>query len=208
MKGKYYVYIHKLNNEVIYVGKGSGSRKYFSHRNKRWKEIVGDNKLLVEIEIVKRFEIEEEAFQLEKEIIIYYKNIGQCKANVNVGKEHIDVVKKRISESMKGYRNPMYNKGFSIDHRKKLSDARKGERNHLYGKTGAKHNCSKPIVAIFPSGKRIEASSKNELSKIMEVEYNLSPSMINRLLASGKPLEARYKKHEKIRGVVIQYIYS
>lgn len=29
MEGKYYVYTQKLNDEVIYVGKGSGSRRYF-----------------------------------------------------------------------------------------------------------------------------------------------------------------------------------
>ncbi|WP_051405109.1 NUMOD3 domain-containing DNA-binding protein [Bacillus cihuensis] len=206
MKGKYYVYLHMLNDEVVYVGKGSGSRKYFSHRNEQWQKIVGDNKSLIKIEIVKRFDDEEEAYKFEKELTAYYKSIGQCRANINIGKSHADIIKQKISERGKGKNNSMYGRKFSDKHKNKLSEAHRGERNHLYGKTGADHNCSKPIVAIFPNGKRIEASSKNELSEIMKNEYNVSPSMMNRLVSSGEPLKARYKKHEKLKGLIVQYI--
>nr|WP_054549545.1 NUMOD3 domain-containing DNA-binding protein [Lysinibacillus sphaericus] len=208
MKGKYYVYIHKLNDEVIYVGKGSGSRKYFAHRNKCWQKIVGENKSQVRIEIVKRFDNEEQAYKFEKELTLYYKNIGQCKANINIGRNHTDISKRKISQSIKGSSNAMYGKSFTEEHRKKLSEAHKEKRNYFYGKRGAEHNCSKRIVVIFPDGQRIESSSKRELSEIMKEKYNLSPSMINLLIASGKPLEAKYKKHEKIKGIVVQYIDS
>jgi len=208
MEGKYYVYVHKLNDEVIYVGKGSGSRMYFSHRSEQWKKVVGENKALIKIEVVKRFDDDEKAYKFEKELTAYYKSIGQCKANINIGKNHVEIVKQKISEKVKGKNNSMYGKKFSNEHKRKLSEAHKRENNHLYGKTGAKHNCSKPIVAIFPDGKRIEAPSKNELSEIMKNEYNVSSSMINNLIKSGEPLRARYKRHEKAKGVMVKYIVA
>ena len=206
MEGKYYVYIHMLNDEVIYVGKGSGSRMYFSHRSEQWKKVVGDNKALIKIEVVKRFDDDEQAYKFEKELTAYYKNIGQCKANINIGKNHAEIVKQKISEKLKSKNNSMYCKKFSNEHKHKLSKAHQGERNHLYGKTGSQHNRSKPIMAIFPDGTLIGALSKVELSEILRNEHNVSPSMINNLIKSGEPLQARYKKHEKVKGLIVKYI--
>ncbi|MGJ3195089.1 NUMOD3 domain-containing DNA-binding protein [Peribacillus frigoritolerans] len=122
---KYYVYMHVLNDEVIYVGKGSGSRRYFSHRSKRWKEIVGDNKALIKIEIVERYDDEEDAYKHEEQLTTYYKSIGQCKANINIGKKHSKESKRKISEKGKGENNSMYGKKFSEAHRRKLSESHK-----------------------------------------------------------------------------------
>ncbi|MGG4467381.1 NUMOD3 domain-containing DNA-binding protein [Paenibacillus alvei] len=125
---------------------------------------------------------------------------------MNIGKYHSEISKKRISERVKGNNNSMYGKKLSNDHKQKLSESHKGEKNRLYCKTGIEHNCSKLIVAVFPNGKRIEASSKKELSIIMKTAYNISSSMISNLIRTGQPLRARYKKHEKAKGLIVRYL--
>lgn len=86
-----------------------------------------------------------------------------------------------------------------------MSESRTGDKNHLYGKDGRNHNCTKLIVPIFLNGNQIEAPSKNELSEIMKNEYHSSPSMINNVIKSDEPLNARYKKHEKAKGMIVRY---
>lgn len=204
---EYYVYTHELNGEIIYCGKGTGNRAIdFWRRRKQWKKVVGDNKILIKVDIVQWFETEEDTYEYEKELTLYYKNIGQCRGNINIGKYHAEETKRLISEKGKGKNNSMYGKEFSDEHKRKLSEARKGERNHLFGKTGGEHNCAKSIVAIFPDGTKIEATSKVELSEILKDDYNVSPSMINNLIKSGEPLQARYKKHEKAKGLIVRYV--
>ncbi|PGW18559.1 hypothetical protein COD90_07925 [Bacillus cereus] len=204
---KYYVYIHTLNDEVIYVGKGCGKRaRELSKRNERWKEIVGDNTHLIDITIVKHFADENEAYEHEKQLTAYYKNIGQCRANINIGNNHAEETKKMLSEIGKGENNSMYGKKFSAEHKKKLSQAHKGKRNRLYGKTGAEHNLSKTAIAMFPNGKEIKAPSRNELAEIIKSEYGISASMVNQLILTEEPFQARYKKHEKAKGMIVKYI--
>ena len=69
----YYVYRHILNDEVIYVGKGSKRRIF--HGNREYDINI------VEKEIVRRFEDEGEALKFEEQLIKYYISIGQCKYN-------------------------------------------------------------------------------------------------------------------------------
>lgn len=67
---KHYVYVHrrKDNNEIFYVGKGTGSR-YRTHktRSKEWEEIV--SKYGVLYEIIKYFETNIEAMEYETYLI-------------------------------------------------------------------------------------------------------------------------------------------
>lgn len=70
---KYYVYLHKRSTDdsVFYVGKGTGNRAYKQHgRSKHWKNVVNKNGLTVHI--YKDGLSEDDAFQLEKELIAYY----------------------------------------------------------------------------------------------------------------------------------------
>ncbi|PFX62965.1 hypothetical protein COL36_06560 [Bacillus wiedmannii] len=204
---KHYVYTHELHGEIIYVGKGQKHRaKEFSKRSKRWKNVVKNNVNLVKAQVVKYFETEQEAYSYETELTEYYKSMGQCKANINIGQKHAEETKKLLSEMAKGENNPMYGKKFSAEHKKKLSQAHKGKRNCLYGKTGAEHNCSKTAIAIFPSGKEIKAPSRNELAEIIKSEYGISASMIKQLILTEEPFQARYKKHEKAKGMIVKYI--
>ncbi|HFK1517143.1 TPA: NUMOD3 domain-containing DNA-binding protein [Bacillus cereus] len=204
---KHYVYTHELYGEIIYVGKGQRYRaKEFSKRSKQWKNIVKNNVKLIKTQIVKYFETEEEAYSYEAELTEYYKRIGQCKANISIGKKHGEETKKLLSEIAKGENNPMYGKKFSVEHKKKLSQAHKGKRNCLYGKTGAEHNLSKTAIAIFPNGEEIKAPSRNELAEIIKSEYGISASMINQLILTEEPFQARYKKHEKAKGMIVKYV--
>lgn len=203
----YYVYTHELHGEIIYVGKGQKRRvKEFSKRSKRWRDIVKNNVNLVKAEIVKYFETEQEAYSYESELTEYYKSIGQCKANINIGQKHAEETKKLISEKGKGENNPMYGKTFTNQHKRKLSSSNAGERNYYYGKTGAEHSRSKEAIALFPNGKEIKASSKNELAEILKDEYSISVSMVTRLILTEEPFQARYKKHEKAKGMIVKYI--
>ncbi|WP_027956349.1 NUMOD3 domain-containing DNA-binding protein [Halobacillus kuroshimensis] len=206
MEEKYYVYTHELDGEIIYVGKGSRYRaKNFGHRREKWKEIVSDKEHLIKVDIVGWFQDEMQAYATEEELIRYYKKQGLCKANVSIGRKHAEEIKSLISEKVKGLNNSMYGKTFTNEHKRNLSESRKGPKNHLYGKTGREHTSSKRAVAIFPNGKKVQAHSKKELVAIITEEYGISGSMINRLFASGEPFQARYKKHERAKGMVVMY---
>lgn len=78
----FYVYIHKKisNDEVFYVGKGFGKRAWKkTSRSEYWKRI--ENKYGRYVEIVKDGLQEDEAFELEKEIISYYGRKNLCNLN-------------------------------------------------------------------------------------------------------------------------------
>jgi hypothetical protein len=88
MNNVYYVYIHRRgdNNEVFYVGKGKGNRAYNTvGRNNYWKNIYkkcGRKVELVEVDIS-----EQSAFDLEMELIKFYRESGHTLANLTNGGE-------------------------------------------------------------------------------------------------------------------------
>lgn len=88
MEQKYYVYkwFIESTNEVFYIGKGSENRyKDISRRNQIFKQEYYNVFSDCKSEIIKYFDTEDEAFQYEKEMIAYYKSIGQAKANLDNG---------------------------------------------------------------------------------------------------------------------------
>lgn len=106
---KYYVYRHYIEGNTFYVGKGQEDRAYVYGRNKTWKNIVNKNNNNYEIEIIKFFNKEDEAYKFEKELTEYYKSIGQCEANIMIGKG-----------SLRGENNGMYGKKHSEETVKKI----------------------------------------------------------------------------------------
>lgn len=116
---KYYVYIWKTthDNNVFYVGKGSGNRyKSMKDRNVYFKNIR--KKYDCKCEIVKFFDNEQDAYDYELELGMYYKNIGQaraCKALGNVNK-YIDyeTLTKMKKTTFKKNNKP-WNKGKKMD---------------------------------------------------------------------------------------------
>ena len=83
-----YFYVYKWYNidtgEIFYIGKGCKNRyKETKKRNQIFKQYYQNHNCTVEI--VEYFDIEEEAFNKEKELISYYRNINQCIANLDDG---------------------------------------------------------------------------------------------------------------------------
>lgn len=70
----------------------------------------------------------------------------------NKEKYHSEESKRKISEAMKGEKNPFYGKHHSEECIRKMSDAHKGnfvgEKNPFYGKTGEKNPKSKSVYQI------------------------------------------------------------
>lgn len=78
---KYTVYLHLLNNEVVYVGSGIWyrCRRYTNRRNSEHKQLMKDGK--IEYKFVGEFDREEDARNYEKKLIKKYKKLGQAKFN-------------------------------------------------------------------------------------------------------------------------------
>jgi hypothetical protein len=81
---RFYVYLHlKPSGEVFYVGKGTGKRAWSRNlRNRHWKYIVACHGFVVQIHTDKL--TEDQAFELEKQLIKHYKETGTL-ANVTDG---------------------------------------------------------------------------------------------------------------------------
>lgn len=86
MGKKFYVYkwFNIKTDEVFYIGKGSGKRyKDLYHRNKDFMEYYNNNSC--SSEIIEYFELEEDAFKKEHELIQEYRKKGQAQANLDDG---------------------------------------------------------------------------------------------------------------------------
>lgn len=159
----YYVYEHiRLdNNTCFYVGKGRGKRCNYKSRNEHHDRIV--NKVGMKVNIVKDKLTEDEAYQLEKELISHYVfdlgygiDIIGYNNNPNenghltnhtfggdgsYGMVHSEEWRKQHSIDMTGKNNPMY--GVNVwdtysdekkkEIRKKLSELNSQENNPMYG---------------------------------------------------------------------------
>jgi hypothetical protein len=129
-----YRHIRLDRNEPFYIGIGSdtGCRaRDKKKRNKIWKDIIA--KTEYEIQILFDNLSWEEACTKEIEFIKLYGRICNkdgCLANLSLGGEGYlnpsDDVRKTLSDSKLGEKNPMYGKVFSAEHISKLKEARKG----------------------------------------------------------------------------------
>ena len=109
---KYYTYTHSIpNGDVFYVGKGKDKRVYStSDRPLAWRKLVEDNQG-VKMEIVERFDSEEDAFNHERELIAKYKAKGCELVNLTSGGKGINdycyslEVRQAKSEMMTGWKH-------------------------------------------------------------------------------------------------------
>jgi len=173
----FYVYewIRLDTNEPFYVGKGQGDRAYsLKYRNKHFHNIV--NKVGLEncaVVILHDNLTENEALEIECWYIHQYKYLGPYNlTNITDGGEGLsnpsEEVRRKMSESHTGEKNPMYGKKLSEEARRKISEARKGKKHTeearrkmseaqwLKGKgyliSGENNPRAKAIILIFPDG--------------------------------------------------------
>lgn len=106
---KFYVYrwFNTDNGKTFYIGKGCRRRyKEVNRRNKLFLDYYNANSC--NVEIIDYFDNEQKAFEKEKELILYYKSIGECFCNLDDGgKGGVNFV---WNEDMKNYMskyNPM-----------------------------------------------------------------------------------------------------
>jgi len=136
---KYYIYIHtKLNGEVFYVGKGVNNRAYSTHhRNRLWHYIAKSGYNII---ITDYYETKEEYDIAEIELIAEYRSLGCELVNQTIGGDGGSSgrvwsmeTRKRLSENVKGKKNPMFGRKLSDAERKERSERIKGEKNVFFG---------------------------------------------------------------------------
>jgi len=169
----FYVYEHwRLDkDECFYVGKGSAGRAYSrNRRNSHWKNIVAKLERLgfaYEVRIVASNLTEEEAFNLERERILFWRDIVDLTNLTNggegpVGYTHSVEAKNkisaasasrvlppdfgaRVSKGKTGKPSPMKGTKFSDEHKQKLSIAHKGKKMSFEAR--AKMSASKKALS-------------------------------------------------------------
>ncbi len=146
-KNKYYVYIHRRNdtNDVFYVGKGNGRRANSKHRRSDWWNSIVAKAGGFTVEFAEKEMSEESAFDLEIELIKFYRENGYTLCNHTDGGEgpsgmvHTEEAKAKIALAHKGNK---YNVGrkHSDEIREKLSKSKKGRNKGQTHNRGRKHS--------------------------------------------------------------------
>lgn len=221
INAKYYVYIWKIkeNQEVFYVGKGSGNRyKSMKDRNKHFKNIRA--KYDCECEIVKYFDDEEKAYEYELELGKYYKSIGQARACHVLGniRKYIDddtLSKMKKTTFKKNYIPWNKGKKMSDELRKKLSDSHKGKKQSEETKKKRSNSLKGHNVSDKTIKKCIETHSKkvleidaltekviNEYNSSAEIarKYNVKPSTICQRIKYKRIINGKYLIHKEQYG--------
>lgn len=89
MSNRFYVYAYYLKStgEIFHIGKGTKNRykDKKTHRNQYFLNMINKYKDDVYVKILQNNLTEQEAWNLERELINYYKSIGQCKTNFHEG---------------------------------------------------------------------------------------------------------------------------
>lgn len=191
----FYVYAHydPTTKEVKHVGKGRLGRAYSFGKTRRYSEHrlwlidLKSKGLKPIVKYIKRGLSEEEAFILERETIIKYKNMGFNLNNGTLGgkgafgRSWSKESRSKLSASLKGKPSGMLGKKHSGEVRKKMSISRLkirdqisknmsvkmlGSGNHRFGKPA--HN----IRAVI--GKNIITNEEKKFSSIKEAAIYLS----------------------------------
>lgn len=162
-----YRHIRLDNNLPFYIGIGSDSdykRANSKHnRNKYWKNII--KKTTYKVDIIFNDLSWEEACKKEIEFITLYKNYNIKLANLTMGGEGLfqpnNEIIKKISNSKKGIKNPMYGKSWSIEKKQQMIQRMTGPNNPNYAKTIS--DKQKEIISNAQKGR---IKSKEEKEKI------------------------------------------
>ena len=145
--GEYYFGSSFRAKRDSYWGKGRKIKEQISKYGKEnfVKEILGefDDRTIahkVENDYIEQFINDDKCLneRLEHKFRLYGEEsrakIGAANAIANRGKTLSEEHRAKISDALRGEKNPMYGKTFSEEHRAKLSAAHRGEKNPMYGK--------------------------------------------------------------------------
>lgn len=145
MESNKVVYIHrkKTDNSVFYVGMGSLKRAYCKQRNEWWNKVVDKHGYIVEI--YKDGLTQEEAFELEIELIAKYgrrdlKNgqlINQTKGGIAVEGISCNISKKKSKSLKSVIRTDEWKNKISIAHKGKIK-SKEHRENIAKARTGTK----------------------------------------------------------------------
>ena len=148
MTKKFFIYQHKTADTmtVFYIGKGSLKQGGFDRayvtkrRSKFWQAIVAKHGLVVEI--IESFQTEEEAFEMERKLIAFYKrrSDGGTLCNMTLGGDgHLGLpvspsAREKLSAALSGEKHPNWGKKLSAETCRKKSESLKASPNNLKGK--------------------------------------------------------------------------
>lgn len=153
-----YAYYLKSTNHIFHIGKGTGNRykNTSNSRNQYFKNIINKYKDDVDVKILKNNLTEQEAWDLEKELIKKYKSLGQCETNLheggcggNTGNYDNPERSRKLSEAAKkriGAKNPHYGKHLTEEQKKRISECHKGKKLSLEHIQKLKEANSKPFT--------------------------------------------------------------
>jgi len=159
----FYVYVHRkaTTGQIFYVGKGHGDRLKWTHsRSKFWNSIVKKHGFTYEV-IADNLQ-EWYAFEIEKEIILFYGRENLCNLTDGgdgpSGAKRTEETKKKISISKSGENHfcfgkfgkdsPSFGRVASAETKKKMSIARLGCKHHFFGVKDDKHQNAKKIKCV------------------------------------------------------------
>jgi hypothetical protein len=203
---KFYVYQHRRadTGEVFYIGKGHGKRLYSKNRNNYWKRIVDKHGLVVEV--VKEDLTEDEAFQLEVELIKQYKEQGLSLSNMTdggegtVGRITTEASRVNYSKARLGEKNPMFEKSHDLVAREKIRVA--SVRNHANPEYKEKVREKLKLVVVTEK-------KKEQIRKALKGVKHTEERRLNQSLAKkGKPSNRKgivmsEEQKEKIRQALL-----
>lgn len=166
----YYVYLHirNDNNEVFYVGKGKNHRaKSRVGRSEWWKRIV--DKYGYTIEYIEKDLSEDDALDLEVELIKFYRECGYSLCNLTDGGDgtsglrHTDATKEKIRQAATGRKQ-------SEETRRKVNAAQKGlKRSEEF----CKH------LSLVKTGKKVSEETKSKWKATYENTLKTRPRKKN-----------------------------
>ena len=197
----FYVYEHwRLDkDECFYVGKGHGGRAYSrSSRNIHWRNIVAKLErtgFAYEVRIVASNLSEEDAFKLEAERIVFWRDVVDLSNLTNggegfLGGRHTEESKKKIS---------IGSKKTAAANKDKMRARMMGELNPFFGKTHTKETMdrikSKLTGRKISERRDVSEEHKAAISVTMKAKCIRPPS---RKGVKGSP-ESRKKQSESLK---------
>ena len=184
---KFYVYkwYNIDTNEIFYIGKGCRDRsKSTTKRNKIFQEYLNSHNCTSKI--IKYFNDEQEALNYEHELIVEYKNKGECIANLDDGgKGGLSFIWNQEMRDYKSKYNPMKDPA----QRERMS-----KNNPMYNPETVKKMLATKVKKIVINEK--EYSSAKEVAKAFKVKKDTVYLWCNRgYTTDGLP--CRYKDEEQ-----------